>query len=185
MKRNVLPAVLAVATLAACESATAPSAAVDESNEAAVLSGSVSGAAVPMELEFKQVSSGDLQYIGWCDQATGVGLAVAPGTGTATHVGRFEVQQNQCVNLATGAVTDGASTLTAANGDEIYATYGGQFVLLEPPTLDLVYRLSGGTGRFTHAQGEMNVRVVFTSQSTWVSTGSGWIRYSASDGSTN
>lgn len=185
MKRNVLPVVLAAVTLAACESATAPSTAVDESNQAAVLSGSANSAAVPIELRIKQVSSGETQVIGWCDEAAGVVIHAAPGTGTATHIGRFEVQQTQCVNPATGAATDGVATLTAANGDEMYMTYDGQFVPgVEPPTVDLFYTLNGGTGRFTHAEGEIAIRVVFTSPSTWVSTGSGWISYSASDRST-
>jgi hypothetical protein len=186
MNRNLLPVVLAVATLAACESATAPSTAVDQSNRAAVLSGSASGAAaVSIELKTKQVSSGETLVIGWCDQAGGVLLTAAPGTGTATHIGRFEVQQTQCVNPTTGAATDGVATLTAANGDEIYMTYDGQFVPGEPPTADLFYTVTGGTGRFTHAQGEIEVRVIFTSPSTWVATGSGWISYSASDRSAN
>ena len=82
-------------------------------------------------------------------------LASAPGSGTATHIGRFRVEQTVCLNLATGVMTDGEATLIAANGDELYGTWNGTPVPgLTLPTWQLSYVITGGTGRFARAEGE-------------------------------
>lgn len=141
-----------------------------------------SSGGTPPTLRIKQTSSGESVPLGWCDQAAGVALGSSPGTGIGSHIGYFEVEQTACLNLATGAVTDGVATLFAKNGDELYMTYTGQPVPgLDPPTFDLITVIVGGTGRFANAEGEMNIRVVDVSPTTWTSSGSGWIRYSASD----
>jgi hypothetical protein len=129
-----------------------------------------------------QVSSGEANPVGWCNQAAGIVLTSAPGVGTATHIGRYEVEQTQCVDTTTGLITLGEATLIAANGDDIFMSYDGSLVPgLTPPTYDLSYVVTGGTGRFASAEGEFEIRVVFTSQTTWVSTGGGWMTYTASD----
>ncbi len=137
----------------------------------------------PMNLHTVQVSStGEGSHIGWCDQAAGLVLASAPGTGTATAVGRFTLAQTSCINLATGAVTGGTATLTGANGDQWFMTSTGH-ALARPglPAFDLVYVVTGGTGRFARAEGELTIRVEYTSPTTWDASGDGWLRYAASD----
>jgi hypothetical protein len=183
VQRMLLAAISAVA-LVSCEGATEPIT-LDRSAggaDLATVSVNARTAATPTILKVKQVSRGESQIVGWCDQAGGVVLAAAPGTGTFTHVGQFEIQQHGCINLGTGVISAGEATMTAANGDELYLTYEGRVLPgIEPQTMELFYVRNGGTGRFTHGEGEMSVIVTYTTPTTWVSTGQGWISYTASD----
>lgn len=161
-----VPLVLA----AACDTSTAPSILPERQAAAATM------------LPIQQSSTGSMQIIGWCDQAAGIVLVAVPGSGTATHVGAFEVEQSNCANPATGMFTNGTATVVAANGDEIDMTYTGHTVTASGlPVYELAYVVTGGTGRFVNAEGELTVSVVYTSPTTWVSRGSGWITYQASD----
>jgi hypothetical protein len=136
--------------------------------------------------DIKQVSRGTSQAVGWCDEAAGIVRNSAPGTGTMTHIGRFRVEQTVCLNLATGVMTDGEATVIAANGDELYGTWHGTPVPgLTPPTWRLFYVITGGTGRFARAEGGSEMGLVMPTQSTWESTGEGWLRYYATDRSGN
>ena len=183
--RTTTMLLVSLATLMmACESATDPLI-IDPSGEPAELAPQASAQSAVATLrgfDVDQVSSGVTQLIGWCDEAAGVVRMSVPGTGTATHIGRFQVRQIQCLNLVTGAVTAGEGTMAIVNGDEIYFTYDGAAALnLAQPILDLHYVITRGTGRFARARGESNIRAVQTTPSTWESTGSGWISYAASD----
>jgi hypothetical protein len=183
MKRHSLWLACAVA-LVACETATEPEPVGPDADEAVQ---QAAATVIPMSdgpvVHRGQLrSEGDLVVIGWCDEAAGVFRAAAPGIGTMTHVGRFEVQQDGCVNPVTGAVTDGQGVLTAANGDEIHLAYsglvlpGGGFLIME-----LRYVVTGGTGRFTRAEGGVDVRVTYWSETEWTAEGDGWLAYFASD----
>lgn len=184
MKRLSTFVVMAVA-VSGCESATAPAGASSAAEDALSGTASYSSLAMPIH-KTAQVSSGGEQAIGWCDEAAGVVRLSVPGTGTLTHAGRFELEQTNCADLATGAITEGVGTLTTANGDEIHLLYSGQVLPgIVPQTLDLDYVVVGGTGRFETAEGELNAEVVYTSATTWVSKGEGWIRYAASDASSH
>jgi hypothetical protein len=140
-------------------------------------SSSGSAAARPVQ----QTSSGMLWPIGFCDEAAGVARMWIEGSGTASHVGRFSIGKSMCLDPTTGAVTDGDGMLVAANGDRIHMEFIGQLVELEPPTFELLYAIVGGTGRFENAAGELAIRTVLTSETTWTSSGSGWMSYDASD----
>lgn len=129
----------------------------------------------------KQVSSGDLWVIGLCSEDPLIPRFMVVGRGNANGVGNFEITKTMCLNPATGDATDGVAVLTAANGDELHMVFDGQGVSAAPPTTAFVYVVDGGTGRFVHAQGELRIRTVLTSQSTWTSSGTGWILYEASD----
>ena len=182
MRSHILLLAAAMA-LAACESATEPTALEPSAGEAAQLVAEspspFSGSLVVRD--FRLTSEGEAVPLGWCDEAAGLAYSGAPGKGRMTHVGRFEIQQAGCVNLATGAVTDGQGILTAANGDQIHLEYTGSVVNLDPLTYELHYSSRGGTGRFTHAVGESEFVVVYTSETTWIAEGAGWISYAASD----
>lgn len=180
MKPTILLAVMAAVGLAACDSATAPHPVSLEPHQFALVQ---SHNNTPPAFKIDQKSSGEAIIIGWCDEAAGIVLTAAPGTGTATHMGRFTVQQAQCISTVTGAITNGEATLTAANGDQIFMTYTGAIVGGNPqlPVADLTYVVVGGTGRFANAEGEIDIHVEYTTPSIWISTGSGWLRYSASD----
>jgi hypothetical protein len=73
-------------------------------------------------------------------------------TGHGTHVGRYTLQGAETINLATGAITDGRFTITAADGSTFTGTYSGQ----ARPGLsgyDVSGPVTGGTGRFEGATG--------------------------------
>lgn len=166
----------------ACESATEPTA-IDPSAQEAVQLAAASGplAGELILRDFTLRSEGLAVPLGWCDEAAGVAYSAVPGEGVMTHVGRFDLQQAGCVDLATGAVTDGQGILTAANGDQIHLAFAGSAVNLDPLTYELHYVTTGGTGRFSRAEGESDFVVVYTSATTWIANGGGWIRYAASD----
>lgn len=133
------------------------------------------------ERPFKAESSGILYPIGSCGD--GVVEFAAEGTGTGTHIGRFDLFLTWCFNLTTGAITDGQAVLTAADGDEIHAGFSGQ--VIPPDQLVSVYTINGGTGRFEDAEGEMTGPTTAYPDGTWTNVAEGWISYDASDGRNN
>lgn len=181
MRRTTLLLASGVAAMLACDTGSDPLG-VDPS--AAQLS-QVSEHVVAMAmhtLPVKEVSSGTSEIIGWCDPAAGIVLVSAPGSGTATHIGQFRIEHTVCLNLATGEMTDGEATVTAANGDELDMTFHGPPVpALTPPTWQLSFVVTGGTGRFVQAEGALELRMVKPTDTTWETTGVGWLRYDASD----
>jgi hypothetical protein len=77
------------------------------------------------------------------------------GEGNATQLGRFTLTTAEVVNLATATGT-GTFNLTAANGDELFATTAGGEDQFTPPNVShvtLVATIAGGTGRFASATG--------------------------------
>jgi hypothetical protein len=77
------------------------------------------------------------------------------GGGTSTHLGKFTTVQSHCAAPPSLAFTNGEFTLTAANGDQLFGTYEGDFLPLEPPlaAIDGAFTVTGGTGRFEGATG--------------------------------
>jgi hypothetical protein len=174
----------AALALLACDDATGPDMAVPSGDEAAQLASAAASAMSEGTVVHRVnvVSEGELVPLGWCDEAGGVVRAAAPGTGTMTHIGRFGLQQAGCVNLTTGLIAGGQGVITAANGDEIHVTYSGRILPgVVPQTMEISYTGIGGTGRFAHAVSVVSVLVIYTSETTWVSEGGGWLSYSASD----
>jgi hypothetical protein len=176
-------AVALVAFLGGCEEVSGP----DPVPEVTVAAMSAARAAeAPAQAAVRhpvEVSvEGESRVIGWCDESAGVALVLVTGVGTMTHVGRFETEQTACNSLVTGEITDGEAVSMAANGDETHMTWSGRVVPgVEPQTLELTYLFDGGTGRFVHARGRIDFVVVYTSETDWVASGTGWISYEASD----
>jgi hypothetical protein len=79
-------------------------------------------AAAGDQVPFKAPETGTFQLLGPCE-TSGIVLDVT-GTGHATHLGNYSVHYRECFDPATGAVTDGSFTLTAANGDTVFGTFG-------------------------------------------------------------
>ncbi|HEY5629878.1 MAG TPA: hypothetical protein VIR16_10235 [Candidatus Limnocylindrales bacterium] len=82
--------------------------------------------------------------------------------GLFTHLGLVDFSITHCssVDLATGAGTfvDGTITITAANGDALFLAEHGTFQVSPWPNparsdIQLVWVVSGGTGRFANASG--------------------------------
>ena len=75
------------------------------------------------------------------------------GAGIASHIGRFIlVEQNNDEGFP---VITGTATLTAANGDQIFANHTGLVQVLGNGTADVnsEFTITGGTGRFVGATG--------------------------------
>jgi hypothetical protein len=91
---------------------------------------------------------------------------ITTAKGQATHMGLSTWQSQHCIG-SQGEMLDAEVVLTAANGDEIFATYSGSCAA--PSVLgDLVrcsaeLEFSGGTGRFVNATGtaHLSATVVF------------------------
>jgi hypothetical protein len=77
------------------------------------------------------------------------------GTGTATHLGNLTTVQSHCVAPPSFAFTNGEFTFTAANGDQLFGTYEGELLPLDPPlaAVDGEFTFTGGTGRFVGTTG--------------------------------
>ena len=83
---------------------------------------------------------------------------VITGKGTASHLGKVSVSAINCIfpTPPTFTFTEGQLKLTAANGDELRATFHGS--LTPTGTKDVYmlqgpYKIMGGTGRFAGASG--------------------------------
>lgn len=110
-------------------------------------------------------------------------------TGTAwfSHLGRVTVEMTHCTAGQEGWFDHGTTTLTAADGDELWMTYSGTFQLdaeINPTRSDVVlsWTITGGTGRFAGATGG-GTGTALGILSGWDSetsgTWSGTIRYGA------
>ena len=88
-------------------------------------------------------------------------------TGNATHLGRFSLVVPHEVNFATRTGT-GTYTFTAANGDQLFASFTGQ-ALTFPPMVSVVENatITGGTGRFAGATGSFIARRLFDQAAGW------------------
>jgi hypothetical protein len=99
------------------------------------------------------------------------------GDGTATHLGQFTLQADFTVITDTGNAT-GTATWTAANGDHITVsvTGHGDIVVFPTVTITETHTITGGTGRFAEASGQITIERS-ANILTGVSSGSlsGWI----------
>jgi hypothetical protein len=86
---------------------------------------------------------------------TGVTLTgfILEYTGQATHLGQFTRTEEVSLNPDTGAF-EGTIVFTAANGDQLWVEFTGQFT--SATTAEGIYTIVGGTGRFTDATGTAN-----------------------------
>jgi hypothetical protein len=109
------------------------------------------------------------------------------GGGTATHLGQFTVEGDECADPATMTTGEGQFVFTAANGDKLFVAYDRTSVSFEAPPSPWMHwsstpYLTGGTGRF---QGAEFVDVTWGGGGN-LATGEmysnldGWIRYDAS-----
>jgi hypothetical protein len=105
---------------------------------------------------FKGLESGTFRLLGPCE-TSGMILEVS-GTGHATQLGNYSGRYRECFDPATGAVTGGTFTLTAANGDKVFGTFSGQGLPTDDPNV-VSYEdpglITGGTGRFARARGSL------------------------------
>jgi hypothetical protein len=118
---------------------------------AAMAIAAVGAATAGTEIPFKAKDSGSATVVGM------VGSVIETSdtaTGEATHIGRYTMVAGEHVDLATGAITGGFFTITAANGDTLTGTYSGQ-ALPGLTGYDVSGPITGGTGRFAGATGSL------------------------------
>jgi hypothetical protein len=113
-------------------------------------------AAAADQVPFKASETGTFRILGPC----GVGGIVidVTGSGQATDLGKYTAHYRECLLPATGTITAGSFTLTAANGDTIFGTYSGQAGPTGDPSVvafDDPGVITGGTGRFAGAGGSV------------------------------
>lgn len=85
-------------------------------------------------------------------EVTGVspaGALVVEATGQATHLGDYT--RTEFVFLGPGGTIAGTVVFTAADGDQLEASFTGGFI--SGDTAVGTYTFTGGTGRFTDADG--------------------------------
>jgi len=85
-----------------------------------------------------------------------------PGVG-ASNLGSFTSTESHCQNNATGNIFDGLFTFDFGGGNTFFGTYVGTLVGIPPPppqpgtvlTVSFTYTLTGGTGSFVNASGNL------------------------------
>lgn len=111
-------------------------------------------AAAKDRLPLRGSESGTFQLLGPCE--TGGMILEVTGTGHTTQLGNYSGSYRECLDPATGAVTAGTFTLTAANGDKVFGTFSGRALPTDNPNV-VAYQdpgvITGGTGRFAAASG--------------------------------
>lgn len=80
------------------------------------------------------------------------------GTGIASHMGKATLEAYPTVNLTTAPpfAVSGTLTITAANGDELHASFTGTRSAPDATgafIINATYTITGGTGRFENASG--------------------------------
>src|SRR4051812_11364759 len=110
---------------------------------------------------------------------------VITGTCQFSHLGRTDMFLTQQVNVTTGNQT-GHVTFTAADGDQLRANAAGGSTPTGPTSFTFfgVTTIIGGTGRFSNAEGQLQLTGTLTFDQgigTASSVYDGWITYAASD----
>lgn len=163
--RPLLPALVALALLVACDATTgperAPSPELASNGEALAARGPEHGLNI-IEITDRETfappggwftPSGPLITCG----AAGTFSKTYSGTGTMTHAGRDSsfAEWQTCGIEAGHLVVRGTGTIFTASGDAMYATFVQTFNLVsaEAVTFDIALTTTGGTGRFEGATG--------------------------------
>jgi hypothetical protein len=101
------------------------------------------------------------------------------GTGLVRHLGRVTWTSEHCFQLFAGTFGDAEVVITAANGDQLHATYDG--AMTSETTFAETMTILGGTGRFAGASGVVSESGWFDPDSGYMEVdGTGWIAYDAS-----
>ena len=122
-----------------------------------VSAASVATAADPHFRPFKGSTAGEATFpvSEACLAVTGAPWRTLTSTeGWVSHLGRVTLTTAHCSTLDGSAAVGGRATFTAANGDQLWATFTA--VTVAPPPLivqEADFVIVGGTGRFEHATG--------------------------------
>jgi hypothetical protein len=113
---------------------------------------------------FDRPITGAFSQTATLDVATGSGTS--EGTGIFSHLGKITLVSNGSGTITGSTINfTGTSTLSAANGDQLFGTYIGTEQLSSIPAagqvneLTLVLTITGGTGRFADASGTLTIDI--------------------------
>jgi hypothetical protein len=166
-QRGLITIIVGGATMS-CNGDLPMSARPDGTDEVSSMTAGESGRAVVagVRLPFSGRSEGtfgplmdDSQNLILCDAFEAGGFMMRlEGTGVMSHLGRITLHTTHCSSAdpASGQYDDGWAIYTAANGDELHASYRQ----LGGPQDPGVETIAGGTGRFHNATGEIRVAVI-------------------------
>jgi hypothetical protein len=134
--------------------------------------------------DFGPPGFGKSEFEGRCSQQADFVIHFALD-GSATRLGHVTASAEHCTILnfqaGTGTELDGVTVFTAANGDELWASYEGSFAPGQGFVED--YQFTGGTGQFSGASGDATATGVCNLQTgTCTFELSGAIAYDASQG---
>ncbi len=124
-----------------------------------VATSTVSLAKNPKLRPFKGTFAGEATFPmnGACLDLTGAPWQTLSETeGRMSHLGRTHLSTSHCSTFDGMAAVNGVATFTAANGDEVWATYTA--TTIAPPPLIVQqsnFVIVGGTGRFEGASGQL------------------------------
>lgn len=103
-------------------------------------------------------------------------LITSTGVGTVSHLGKTVMVSTICVDpISYSVIGDAPYTLEAANGDEVHGLLTG--ISYTSYGFDLYTEITGGTGRFAGATGELVFPTASTGTGVWSSGVQGWITY--------
>ena len=118
-------------------------------------------AAAQKQVPFKGVFQGQDTHDTLPPGATTVVIRTT-ATGNGTHLGKFSLIREITANLVNFSAT-GSAQWIAPNGDSISTKIAGQAELSDIPggflKVTEIHTISGGTGRFTRAQGSFTVEL--------------------------
>jgi hypothetical protein len=130
-------------------------------------------------------SEADPDWVAYCiskDYDFGFGPAIR--TGTANYLGKYTSVEWGCLDFSLFPIVQAGNiiqTFTAANGDELETLAEGVFDFSNPPEMEGVWEIIGGTGRFENATGGGQVLDIGTGESGEVLHMVGTISFNASD----
>ena len=111
---------------------------------------------------------------GSCGDGLGVALT-STGIGQVAHFGNAVMVSPVCLASDYSVIGEWSFTITGANGDTVSGVVTG-FAYTEYG-FDLFATVTGGTGRFAGATGELTFPTVSAEAGIWSSTIEGWISY--------
>ncbi len=168
--RSILGAVICAAALAACNVAD-PLGVPGEARDPAAAS---LASATPVR-QITGTMVGSDAYGEACGGGAGIWL-VSTGTGDVSHFGAALMVSSICLSLTDfSPIGEMPYYIRAANGDEVHGVTTG--IVYTSYGFDFNAVVTGGTGRFAGATGELVFPTVPTGAGTWTSGVNGWIRY--------
>lgn len=150
MRTTSIPMLVLAAVTSACDPApTAPSSAVPAASRAA-------RAGEPVHRPI--VGRCEATFAAPTPVSPGVIRQVDAGTCTLSHLGESGLISDKVIDLVAGTQTI-SPIYIAANGDRLYASGGGTNTLVVPGLVHFAATMTvtGGTGRFAAASGELRV----------------------------